>query len=280
VRRRAFLIGGVSGSALVGCKSWTHPVGKPEQPDEHERKTLAAIADTFLPGDDGTPGAHEVNALATIVDPAYGLNPYISEVVSDLDQWCLATKLKGFIGLSRAEREKALEQRMGLHGTLIKSLYLPAYEGILALTKLAYFGALQNKLGTNYLAFPTSSRGYAPGTAAGAWASRDKPWAIAKGNGSTIRVEGAGALSAVKVSAFATTNDDVRATVRVRAPGGKQHDLVLRADGGQGWIDDVALPIAGGPAAGDWRFEISAHPGGTGQIELWSIALRTELDDA
>jgi hypothetical protein len=54
---------------------------------------------------------------------------------------------------------------------------------------------------------------------------------------------------------------------------------VLRADDGQGWIDDIALPLVGGPAAGDWRFEIAAHPGGAGQIEMWSIQLRTDLDD-
>jgi len=285
VRRRAFLVGlscGVSGAALVGCKSWMHPVDRPEIADEHELKTLAAIADTFLPGDDGTPGAHEVNALATIVDPAYGLTPYISEVVSDLDEWCLATRHLGFIGLSRADRELALEQRMGLRGKPIESWYLPVYEGILALTKLAYFGGLSNKLGTNYLAFPTASRGYAPGSAAGAWASVDRPWAIARGAGSRIRVAGAGTATQVRVSAYVTTDDDVRATLRVVAPGGGHLELPVRAAGGEQVIDDVALPATaiGGPAAGDWRLEVAALAGGSGRVELWSLALRTDLDDA
>jgi hypothetical protein len=264
---------------MIGCAPWARPSTKPQAIGEHERKTLAAIADTFLPGDDGTPGAHEVNALATIVDPAYGLDPYIHELVSDLDQWCVATKFKGFIGLQRADREKALEQRMGLHGKAIKSLYAPAYEGILALTKLAYFGALHSKLGTNYLAFPTASRGYAPGSAAGAWASREAPWAIGVGKASRIRVDGAGAASEVKLSAFVTTDDDVKAVARVHAPDGKSHDVKISATDGQAWIHDLALPIVGGPAAGDWRFEIAALLGGSGRIEMWSIQLRTDLDD-
>jgi len=265
---------------VAGCKSWTRPSGKPEAHDEHDLKTIAAIADTFLPGDDGTPGALEVNALATIIDPAYGLAPYVSEVVSDLDEWCLVTKHKGFIGLDRAERELALEQRMGLRGKPIKSLYLPVYEGILQLTKLAYFGALQNKLGTNYLAFPTASTGYAPGSAAGAWASHEAPWPIARGRVSAIRVDGAGDASLVRVSAYVTTDDDVKATLRIHAPGGGHHDLVLSTEAGQGLVDHVALPPAAikGPAAGDWRLEIATH-GGDGRFELWSLVIRTDLDD-
>lgn len=278
MQRRSFLIGSLAGTALVGCKSWTHPSDNPAIADPHEWKTIAAIADTFLPGGDGTPGAHETNALGTIMDPAYGIAPYVSEVVSDLDEWCVATKHLGFIGLSPADREVVLEERMGLRGNAIKSLYLPAYEGILALSKLAYFGALSNKLGTNYLAFPTASTGYAPGSAAGAWASRDKPWSIAHGNGSTIRVEGFGIVTSLQISAFATTDDDVHATLRVHAPGGGQHDLPLRAVAGEGMFDNVPLKL-GGPAAGDWRLDIAAHRGGAGRLDMWSIVLRTDLDD-
>jgi hypothetical protein len=279
VRRRSFLIG--SATSLAACKSWLRPSGKPEAHDEHDLKTIAAIADTFLPGDDGTPGAHEANALATIVDPAYGLAPYVSEVVSDLDEWCLATKHKGFIGLDRADRELVLEQRMGLRGKPIKSLYLPVYEGILQLAKLAYFGALTTKLGTNYLAFPTASTGYAPGSAAGAWASREAPWPIARGRVSAIKVDGAGDATMVRVSAFVTTDDDVRATIRIHAPGGGHHDLPLAAPGGEGTIDHVALPASAirGPAAGEWRLEIAQHGGGDGRFELWSLVVRTDLDD-
>lgn len=262
----------------IGCRPWTRPANGPETPDEHELKTLAAIADAFLPGDDGTPGGHEVDAVATIIDPAHGVNPWISEVVTDLDQWCVVTKGKGFLGLSRRDREHALEQRMGLRGRLIKSLYVPAYEGILALTKLAYFGALSNGLGTSYLAFPTASTGYAPGSAAGAWASRDKPWAIAKGKSSTIQIAGDGGVSDANVSLYMTSDADLGVTFKVVGPHGTWQLFSRHTENGEGVVDRKPLAMLAGPAAGSWRLEISSHRG-TGTLHYWSLTLRTDLDD-
>ncbi|HSK00178.1 MAG TPA: gluconate 2-dehydrogenase subunit 3 family protein [Kofleriaceae bacterium] len=278
MRRRALLLGGVAGTAVVACRSWTHPITRQEAVSPHELATLAAMAETFVPGGDGTPGATEVGAVSVIVHPAYGVNPYISEVVSDLDEWCLVAHHGVFASLSPERRELALEQRMGLRGRAIQSLYLPVYEGILALTKLAFFGALSNKAGMNYIGFPGASRGYAPGSAAGAYAST-AGMPIARGGASAITVDGEGAVSAVRATAYVTSGDDVRATLRIRAPGGAHHDLAVRADGGDGLVDDVLLPLTGGPAAGTWRLEIAAHTAGSGRLELWSIRLRTDLDD-
>jgi hypothetical protein len=278
VRRRQFVVASVGGATLVGCKALRYRPGQPEPLDQHELDTVAAMADTFLPGDDGTPGAHEANALATIIDPAYGLTEYLPELVADVDQWCLATKLAVFTALSPRDREVVLEQRMGLRGKAVRSLYRPAYEGVLALAKLAFFGGLANPLGTNFLAFPGPSRGYAPGSAAGAYASSDRPWAIARGKSSVIRVAGAGIVSGVQASAFATTEEPITAVLRVHAPDGRHHDVPLRG-GGDVVIESIALPLAGGPAAGAWRLAIAAHSGGRGRLELWSLRLRTELDD-
>jgi hypothetical protein len=278
VRRRAFLLGGIAGTTAVACRPWTRPINRPETVSPHELETLAAMAETFLPGGGGAPGATEVNAVGAIVDPAYGVNPYISEVVSDLDEWCLVAHHGLFAQLQPEQRELALEQRMGLRGRAIQSLYLPVYEGILALTKLAFFGALSNRVGTNYIGFPGASRGYAPGSAAGAYASTAGT-AIARGGASELRVEGAGAVSAVRATAYVTSADDVRATLRVRAPDGRHHDLPVSAQGGDGLVDDVVLPLAGGPAAGTWRLEIAAHTAGSGRVEQWSIRLRTDLDE-
>jgi hypothetical protein len=274
----------VTGTAVVACRSWTRPIERPEPVSGHELETLVAMAETFLPGgggapdSDGAPGATEVNAASVIVDPAYGVNPYISEVVSDLDEWCLLAHHGLFTSLPPDQREVALEQRMGLRGRGIQSLYLPVYEGILALTKLAFFGALSNKVGTSYIGFPGASRGYAPGSAAGAYASA-APIPIARGVASELRVEGAGAVRAVRATAYVTSGDDVHATLRIRAPDGRHHDLAVRAEGGDGLVDDVPLSLAGGPAAGAWRLEIAAHAAGSGRLELWSIRLRTDLDD-
>lgn len=266
MHRRELLIG--LGAALAACKALRFRPNDPQQLDAHDLATIAAIADTFLPGDDGTAGAADVNALAILIDPSHGLLPYLAELVSDLDQWCLASKRLAFKGLSGADREIALEQRMGLRGKAIQSWYRPAYDGVLALTKLAFCDHVH---GASFLAFPGASRGYAAGSAAGAYASRDQPWELARGKGSTIAIAGNGNVSRVTASAVIATSQP--ATARIYAPDGRHHQFDVR-----GPLADLELALARGPAAGRWRFEITAHSG-VGRVELWSLRVRTELDD-
>jgi hypothetical protein len=278
MERRAFLVGGMVGSVFVACRSWTRPTKSTEVANVHELATIAAIADAFIPGGDGTPGAIDCDAVRVIVDPANGVNPYVSEVVSDLDDWCgSAHGGKKFVELDTAEREVALEERMGLTA-VPASLYLAAYEGMLALTKLAFFGGIANKLGTNWVGFPGASTGYHARGAAGAYASADGRKAIAKGASSSIVVAGEGKATEVRVSVLATSDDDVKATLRVIAPDGKAHELSLDAEGGDALIDDVAVPLVGGWAAGTWKLEVAAIGGGSGTLELWSLRLRTDVD--
>jgi gluconate 2-dehydrogenase subunit 3-like protein len=276
VHRRSFLVGGISGTALIACRPWTRTTPPPDEPTAHELATLAAIAETFLPGGDGVPGAREAGALAVIVDPAYGVRPYLARTVADLDDWVgLLHGFHAFVDLSPATRELVLEQRMGLHGGAIASWYRPVYDAILALTKLASYGGLANPLGTSYLGFPGPSAGYAPESAAGAYASADRPRALAAGAASTIEVAGAGAVTSVRVNVLAASDAAIRATVRVTAPDGRYHDLGLR----RAILADERLPLTGGPAAGTWRLEVVAHAGAPGRLELWSLCVRTDLDD-
>jgi long-chain-alcohol oxidase len=273
VQRRAFLGGMVGGAALLGCRGWVRAPTAVANP--HELRTLAAIAETFVPGGDGTPGASDVDAVTTIVDPVHGVAPYIPDVVADLDAWCVVRFHRPFVDLATAEREIALEERMGMRGILIRSWYAPAYEGILALTKLAFFGGITRSAGLAYLAFPGASRGYAPVSAAGAYASTDTPLALAAGATSTIAIAGDGRVSSAHVCA-ALAGDDARATLRVIAPDGRHRDLPLRAGSA---LDGIELPLAGGPAAGAWRCEVGAAAGG-GRLALWTLRLRTDLDEA
>jgi hypothetical protein len=280
VHRRSFVVGGlvgsVAGTALIACRPWTRATSRPDEPTEHELATLAAIAETFLPGGQGAPGAGDTGALAAIVDPAYGLRPYLAQVVADLDDWVAFTHgLHTFTELSPATRELVLEQRMGLHGDLIKSWYLPVYEAILALTKVAFYGGRTTPLGTSYIGFPGPSAGYAPDSAAGAHTSRDLPCALAVGAVSMIHVAGAGTVTRVHASVLATSDAAVRATLRVTAPDGRRCDLALRTAA----LDDGALPHTGGPAAGAWRLEVVAFAGAPAVLALWSLRLRTDLDD-
>jgi long-chain-alcohol oxidase len=276
VRRREFLVGGLAGTALVACGGVVNRPVPP--PTAHERRTIVAIADTFLPGDDGSPGATDVDAITTILDPSYGVAQYLPDVVLDVDQWCLVRHQKLFADLPAALREQALEERMGLQGALIKSWYARAYEGILALAKLAYFGALTRTAGTAYVAFPGASRGYAAASAAGAYAAEDTPVALVPGAGSTIKIIGDGKLSSVRAGAgiIATSGDNARATLRVIAPDGRHHDLPLLAGSA---LDNVELPLTGGPAAGSWRLEIGVRDG-IGLLTHWTLAIRTDLDEA
>jgi hypothetical protein len=280
VRRRAFVVGGIGGAALIACRPWTRTTPRPDEPTEHELATLAAIAETFLPGARGAPGAADTGALAAIIDPAYGLGPYLAQVVADLDDWVALTHgLATFADLDPGARELALEQRMGLHGGLITSWYLPVYDAILALTKVAFYGGRTSPLGTSYSGFPGPSRGYAPGSAAGAYTSGDLPRALATGTASTIHVIGAGTVTSVQASALATCDAAaarLRAVLRITAPDGRRSELPLRV----AVLDDVALPLAGGPAAGAWRLEVVAGAGPAAVLQLWSLRLRTDLDDA
>lgn len=259
------------------------PAG-PVEPTEHELATLAVIAETFLPGGDGVPGASETGAVAAIVDPAYGVRPYLAQVVADLDDWVSLTHgLHTFVELSPATRELVLEQRMGLHGGAIASWYLAVYEAILALTKLACYGGVVNPLGTSYIGFPGPSAGYAPDSAAGAYASLDAPCALAVGAASTIHVAGEGAVTSVRISALAACDEvdaAARAVLRITAPGGRHHDLALRAVAPRAAVlTDEELLLTGGPAAGAWRLEVIAHAGAPGRLALWSLRLRTDRDD-
>ncbi len=276
--RREFLVGGMVGTLFVACHAWVRPDTRLLAATPHELATIAAIAETFLPGGDGAPGAHEVDAVRVIVDPRNGVAPYVSEVVSDLDDWCASMHGKRFVELAEDQREVVLEERMGLRGAAVKSLYLAAYEGILALAKLALFGAIANHLGTSWLGFPGPSTGYAARSAAGAYAATDTPRPLAHGTTSDVVVAGEGRVTHAAVSAYATSGDDARAKIRITAPDGTSHVIELALGDGDAVVDDVAVPLLGGPAAGTWQLAIEAR-GGTGRLELWSLRLRTDLDD-
>jgi hypothetical protein len=278
VQRRWFLLGMGSG-VLAACHPWARPSTKPEKPGPHDLETLAAMADTFLPGGDGMPGARDVGAVGVIVDPAYGVNPYISELVSDLDDWCMLRHSGKFFELEPAERELALEERMGLRDRFVQSAYLPVYEGVLALTKVAYYGAVTSRLGTNAIGYPGPSTGYAAASAAGAYPAADTPRPVEPGTVSEIEITGEGRIASLRVSALVTSNDDVHATLRLVSPDGKTHDFPARAGDGHAILEDLpAAGVAGSVAAGRWQLVVASVAGGSGQLELWSVRVRTDLD--
>jgi hypothetical protein len=172
--RRAFLGGGitvlgaVAGATAFAPKAeaaaWALPSTSPEVPNTHQIATIKALCDTVIPNSDGTPGAIESQAFDTINDPYYGLNPYISELVSDIDDatyWAHGY-FDDFKNRPLSQRTTILEERLGLAWWSPGSLYKDAYEGVIALTKLNYFGGLKNAAGTTYIGYPGPSTGYTP----------------------------------------------------------------------------------------------------------------------
>ncbi len=171
--RRAFLGGGVAilGSAAAAvalspkkakAAAWMLPSTTPEVPTTHQTETIKKLCDTIIPNVDGFPGAIESYAFDTINDPYYGLNPYISEMTSDLDDasWYAHGYFSDFKNRSYSQRESILEERLGNAWWSTGSIYKDAYLGAIALTKLNYFGGLRNSVGTAYIGFPGPNTGY------------------------------------------------------------------------------------------------------------------------
>lgn len=273
MRRRTLLGGGASAVALAplaACRPWMRkdPAPAGEAPSAHQLATIDAIAATFIPSSDGSPGALEAGAREVILDPSHPVAGYLSELVSDLDDWCFVRHgARRFVELSPARREQALEERMGLHGRLIQSWYLPVYEGVLALTKLAFFGGLTRRVGTTFVGFPGPSAGYAAASAAGVYRAR----------GAIAEVSGPGRVSEARVTALLAGVDLARAPLHLIAPDGSRHPLATDAGAPPPLtLDAVVVPgTRGTTAAGSWRLD----PGAGAVVTAWWLALRTELDE-
>lgn len=286
------VLGSLAGVAALRGKAhasaWMLPDTTPETPSSHEISTLKAMADTFIPNWDGDPGGNEADAFTTINDPHYGVNPYISELVSDLDDWCWWTYWwSDFDELDHTDRNSALEERMGYHGSTIESWYKDAYEGVLALTKMAYFGGLQNSVGTNYVGFPGPSTGWAASSAGGAYQSPDTPKSIPDNNSSGVSswvyVSGPGSLSQLLVSVYITHTWSGDLVVTLYSPTGSSYILWNRAGGSADNVilHDVAVTAFNGQnPAGWWRLKVQDLAGAdVGTLQFWSFKLRTNLDD-
>jgi hypothetical protein len=119
----------------------------------HQRETMECIADTAVPPteDDG-PGASEARSWELIKDPFYGVGRFIPFITWDIDCFCYRHYRKRFIDLDYEDREEVLLDREvngGLWGTLA-----PAYRMTINVAKIAFFGGVINRVGTDYVGFP------------------------------------------------------------------------------------------------------------------------------
>jgi subtilisin-like proprotein convertase family protein len=283
------VLGTVAGTQMLSrqasAAAWMMPDTAVEYPNAGQLATMTALADAIVPNWDGAPGAIESEAIATLNDPYYGVNPYISELCSDIDAWAGTFWVWGrsFLGLSNSERDDCIAERLG-YDTWPSSMYKDAYLGCIALTKLNYFGGLVNSVGMNYIGFPGATDGYGPNTAAGAYHSADTPKAINDNTtvNSYISVTGPGTVKDFKVTIYITHTYQGDLVIKLYAPNGAVTTLHNRTGGGtDNYIkhDLVVTAFAGVTAAGTWRLEVQDAAGGDiGSLKFWSFRLRTRSD--
>jgi hypothetical protein len=159
VSRRGFLKGitvlCASGVAEIsGVKLWSDEA----EAGEIEEETMEAFADTIIPGPisdpEGSVGGVEAGALEVLYDPYYGLRSFIGVLTRNLNRTSLWWYRKLF---------KDLDVRQRTRIVLFKdnySLIKPVYEQAELLVKLAFYGAIINDVGTEYISFPGPSFGY------------------------------------------------------------------------------------------------------------------------
>jgi hypothetical protein len=158
VSRRDFLrdIAVFWASSIVGVSGlelWANA----EEPVDAEG-TMAAFADTIIPGPtsdpEGTVGGVEAGALEVLYNPDYGLKPFIATLVTDLNGTSLKWYRKLFKDLDLAQRTEIVLFKY--NNSPLKSIYELAG----TLVKLAFYGAIINDVGTDYISFPGPSFGY------------------------------------------------------------------------------------------------------------------------
>jgi len=164
VSRRDLLkgIAALSASSVAGISSlglWADAAeAAPKRPRSIEKKTLKAFADTIIPGPksdpEGSAGGVDARALKVLYDPYYGLKPFLGILTRNLNR-------TSFFWYRRLFKDLDLDQRTRL--VLLKdyySLIKPVYEQAEILVKLAFYGAIINSVGTDYISFPGPSFGY------------------------------------------------------------------------------------------------------------------------
>lgn len=118
----------------------------------HQKKTIECIADTAVPPTSDGPGAIDARAWELIKDPFYEVSRFIPYITWDIDTFCYRRYRMRFVDLDYEEREQVLldrEVRGGPWGTLA-----PAYRMTINVAKIAFFGGVINRVGTDYVGFP------------------------------------------------------------------------------------------------------------------------------
>ena len=166
----AFLLTGASGYLLEGDSPSLADSGTGDgavdvrglppsgalQPSYHAESTIAAFADTVIPGraddPDGGPGALDAYALNMMYDQFYPFYEMVPGLVMFLDQTAQGVAGADFAECSFEERTEALMEVVD---------EVPLFQLGMQFVKMAFYGGIYNTVGTDYVGFPGGSRGYA-----------------------------------------------------------------------------------------------------------------------
>jgi hypothetical protein len=164
VTRRYFLKGitalcGTGIAGISGLDLWTDTAEASQAEEWYIRlETMKAFADTIIPGPtsdpEGSVGGVEAGALEVLYDPDYGIEPFIGLLSFSLN-------LTGLWWYGKLFKDLDIRQRTAIvlfkdNNALIKLIYQQAEN----LVKLAFYGAIINDLGTEYISFPGPAFGY------------------------------------------------------------------------------------------------------------------------
>jgi hypothetical protein len=276
--RRSFLkrsgAGGVTvlgasaaSTMLAGC-----PSGDPNSwLDTYRRQTLDALADTILPNEAGDGGA-QARAIEVIFDPYYSSNGWIDEVISEADTDCNDYYGHNFKDCTLAQRTESLQWLTTYDEPWYASdsdgKYRTAFQGMILLTKLAWFGGLVNNVGTNYLGYPGMSGGYtaaggstpAVGTASGNWYQTAAVQILDNSyNNSWLYVSGTGTVREVCVTSVIQHTYQGDLIIKLYSPAGTSYTLWNRAGGGSDdlyFTNQRITTFDNQTAQGWWRLEV------------------------
>lgn len=133
------------------------------------RATMAAFADTIVPGPAGHADTHagavEAGCVDELYDPFYGFSGAYPLVHADLQArtpLVLRRPAAFDLSLPYADRETVLREQLSpppAGGT--NPLYV-AYYAIAVVVYVAYYGNAQSDAGPRYIGLPVHSRGYVP----------------------------------------------------------------------------------------------------------------------
>jgi hypothetical protein len=137
--------------------------------DPEVRKTMAAFADTIVPGPAGRadphPGAIEAKVIDEMYDPFYGAVNTFSYIHNDIQLTTprvLGRPARFDLELPYPDRERVVLDRIVATGSGGQNIEYLLYQGAAILAYVAYYGTAKSDAGPRYIRFPPHSDGYWP----------------------------------------------------------------------------------------------------------------------